>query len=395
MAPSAGVHRDLVKRKSAVLVYERARRQYRPKAIKILFVAEAPPADPRRFFYFEAVKNHDWLFLGLMRWLYEEARDVETSELRERKREFLQRFAADGYFLVDASDTPMPISASAPIKQRVLTGSLTALTTKLRKLSSTDTRIVLISSAVYRVCCAPLQAAGLNVVNSEMIDFPSTGRQREFGRKLGQLLDENLRSAVRALEESVRFWAPGKENQKVREQYVVKHFLRGLGVDFTDSELIQRDDDPPDVSFHDAAFEVKEVQDRGRRRHDEYRRKLGQARQAERFGDLMEHFSPEDIPIAKVCERLMEETGRLVRTKYPANDRRRYDLLFYVIFGMEKAWGIEDGPRPNLQRMQSEGWRSVSFLHGMSTCCVLVADPGAPEFLRAQLGRLIRGTLTE
>ncbi len=378
----------------AVLKYERARRRYKPRRIKVLFVAEAPPADVRRFFYFEKVKDLDWLFLALMRRHYEDARDLDTIDLRERKREFLRRFAADGNYLVDAHELPFPRGASPAAKRRLLTASLAALTTRLRRLRSKTTRVVLISNSVYRACYAPLRAAGVNVANTESIDFPSTGHQHDFGRKLGQLLDDNLRCTVQALEKSVRFWGPGKTNQKVRERFVAERFLRGLGVAFADAELLQPDDDPPDVCFGNAAFEVKEVQDRGRKRHDEYRQRLERARQAERLGDLTEHFSPEDMPIAKVYARLMEETQKLA-AKYFANVRSTLDLLFYVNFGMEKAWGIEDGPRPDLQPLLSEGWRSVSFLHGTSTCCVLMARDGAPEYLRTHEGKLIHGTAVE
>ena len=79
--------------------YDEARARYRPHHIKTLFVAEAPPADPSRFFYFENVTAHDWLFLALIRWHYVDARDLETDELRERKSEFLARFRNDGYYL--------------------------------------------------------------------------------------------------------------------------------------------------------------------------------------------------------------------------------------------------------------------------------------------------------
>ena len=39
---------------------EQARHCYLPEDhISILFIAEAPPADPSRFFYFETVDRHD------------------------------------------------------------------------------------------------------------------------------------------------------------------------------------------------------------------------------------------------------------------------------------------------------------------------------------------------
>ena len=381
---------------SAPTVYERARRRYRPKLVKVLFVAEAPPSDPRRFFYFERVSGHDWLFLALMRWLYDDARACETRELRESKREFLLRFQADGYYLLDARETPMPPRASPPVKRRLLTESMPALMKKLRRVCSPETRIVLISSAVYRVCCVPLRSARFNVINTETIDFPSTGRQLYFARKLGRLLDERLREAISDLEASVRFWSPGKENQKIRERYVTEHFLRAIGIEFEPSDLLQPEDDPPDVAFRGAAFELKEVQDRGRSRHTEYKRQLDKALHAERLGDLLETFQSESIPIGAVCQRLMQETQALTARKYASVAlRRRLDLLFYVNFSVDRAWSIEDGVWPDIGPLKSEEWRSVSFFHDSGACGVLVARDDAPAFLRAKVGRIIRAVAAE
>lgn len=375
--------------------HDRARRRYLPKRVKLLFVAEAPPSNPERFFYFESVNKHDWLFLALIRWLYDDARDLETSELRERKREFLNRFAADGNFLLDASDAPMPPGATPAEKRCLLSRSLPTLIKEIGKVNSDNLKIVLISNAVYDVCCAPLRTAGFNAVNNEVIDFPSSGRQAEFRRKIGQLLDENLRNTVRDLEESVRWWSPGTKNQKARERYVVERFLQGLGIEFKTAELTQPESDPPDVVFRAAAFEIKEVQNPGRKRHDEYRRRLARARAAERFGDLIEPFSSEDVPIAAVIERLMAESKKLAVGKYPAELRRSLDLLFYVNFGIDRWGGILDGPRPSLQTLREDGWRSVSFLHGASTCCVLTARENAPEYLRLHEGNLIHRVSTD
>lgn len=41
---------------------ERERSKYRPKAIDLLLVAEAPPCSEDRYFYFDDVREHDWLF---------------------------------------------------------------------------------------------------------------------------------------------------------------------------------------------------------------------------------------------------------------------------------------------------------------------------------------------
>lgn len=170
---------------------ESARRRYLPEQIKVLFVAEAPPANLQRFFYFENVKHHDWLFLALMRFLYADASDAAAKELRSRKQELLHRFRTDGYYLVDAREKPMLKGTSTAMKRRLIRDSLDRLITRLRKLGVDEIPIVLISSPVYAVCSRPLKDAGLNVINTEMIDFPCCGRQTLFRQKLGSLLCQN------------------------------------------------------------------------------------------------------------------------------------------------------------------------------------------------------------
>ena len=76
---------------------EQARLNYLPIGrIEILFIAEAPPADPSRFFYFNEVDRHDWLYLALMRVLFDDARDLDVKKLREQKADHLARFRARG-----------------------------------------------------------------------------------------------------------------------------------------------------------------------------------------------------------------------------------------------------------------------------------------------------------
>lgn len=168
---------------------EAAREHYRPKHVDVLFVAEAPPLAADRFFYFEMVATHDWLFLALMRCLYEEARNIETAELRARKAEFLKRFAADGYFLIDATDDPIPKGCSMKERRRRIRGAVPGLVGKVRRSAPPTTPLVLISGSVFRECEAPLKAAGFNVLNTEVLDFPSMGHQRAFAEKLRRLLD--------------------------------------------------------------------------------------------------------------------------------------------------------------------------------------------------------------
>ncbi len=371
-----------------------ARKSYLPTdGIRVLFVAEATPADPRRFFYFEQVTTHDGLYLAMMRTLYEDASELDAPVLRRRKREFLQRFKADGYYLIDASASPMPPGANSSTKRKLLVESLPALLETACGLITPETEVVLISSPVYDVCCNPFRSAGINVVNSEAIDFPASGRQAHFRRKLSRALDSFLRSTIRGLEKTEESFGAGAEKQKTLDLYVVEHFLRGIGLTFDPAEINQNDPDPPDARFRSAAIEVKEIYEHGRKRHDEYKQQLAKARSPNSSDELCEHFAPENISIEDVYRRVMVETQALAEGKHRTEAvRRGLDLLFYVNLGMKTAWGIDDGARPSIEPLIKQAWRSVSFVHGIATSCVMVASEAAPEFLRAVEGQLMHGT---
>jgi hypothetical protein len=51
--------------------------------------------------------------------------------------------------------------------------------------------------------------------------------------------------------------------------------------------------------------------------------------------------------------------------------------------------GIEDGARPGVQALVAQGWRSVSFLHGIGTSCVILIGDSASQYLQEGQGRLI------
>jgi hypothetical protein len=206
---------------------------------EILFIAEAPPADPARFFYFDQVDSHDWLlalsrthphaFRGCTRSRRQAAAQTETglpgpipnSWLLPDRRE---RSA------IDASDRPMPARATKATKRARLRVSLDQLVGEVRNLVTGSTRVVLISKSVHEVCYARLKAEGFNVVNTGMIDFPSSGRQGHVARKLRRDLqgsDGFLESANRGLQASLEFFGTGHAKKRERERWIVEHFLQG------------------------------------------------------------------------------------------------------------------------------------------------------------------------
>ena len=71
----------------------RAAARYKPDDVDLLLVAEAPPSDPDRYFYFEDVREHDDLFRYVCRGL------LHREPTRENKRELLTELRDRGVFL--------------------------------------------------------------------------------------------------------------------------------------------------------------------------------------------------------------------------------------------------------------------------------------------------------
>ena len=83
-----------------------------PRRTRVLFVAEAPPLSLERYFYFEEVRNGDWLWIALMKELFP-VEWGETSKERKRKREWLAKFKENGYLLIEAVEEPIGGSSAA------------------------------------------------------------------------------------------------------------------------------------------------------------------------------------------------------------------------------------------------------------------------------------------
>ena len=124
--------------------FAQASNRYLPDPIHLLFIAEAPPAlRVHRFFYFTGLTNGDTLFLELMKVLYPaevgfagESFQLGFSiqQMRHNKANLLCRFQADGYFLIDACEQPMPHRATTSTKMQRMKSALPALLQTLERL---------------------------------------------------------------------------------------------------------------------------------------------------------------------------------------------------------------------------------------------------------------------
>jgi len=74
-------------------------------------------------------------------------------------------------------------------KVKRISSKLASLIQRIREVYDTiATQIALISSPVFSICANALRQEGFRVLNNQMIDFPGSGRQREFRNKLSATL---------------------------------------------------------------------------------------------------------------------------------------------------------------------------------------------------------------
>jgi hypothetical protein len=175
--------------------FAQASSRYQPDSVRLLFIAEAPPAfRVQRLFYFTGLTNGDALFLEMMKVLYPAEvgfagesfqPGCSVQQMRHNKESLLRRFQADGHFLIDACEQPMPDRATTSAKTQRMKGALPALQQRLeRLLPQPEIPIILIGGVTYAVCVAPLRHSGWKILNQSMINHPARGNQRLFRAKL-------------------------------------------------------------------------------------------------------------------------------------------------------------------------------------------------------------------
>jgi hypothetical protein len=146
-----------------------AARRYKPERVQLLLVAEAPPSELDRYFYFDDVTEHDSLFRYVVRGL------LGANPTRSNKAGLLERLKTQGVFLVDIKAEPMD---GSPLSHYVA-----GLVTRIRELA--PQRVILIKTSVYDASFRALRDEGLPVID-ERIPFPGSGQQRRFEDAFGR-----------------------------------------------------------------------------------------------------------------------------------------------------------------------------------------------------------------
>jgi hypothetical protein len=172
--------------------YDEIRQQYRPDHIKVLLIAESPPPasgapSSRHFYRSDKVRKDDRLFVNTIKALYPAATGQPEAELEQSKAQWLKKFQADGWYMIEALETSLAHRVTKPERQRLIRNSLPRLISRVQQLASRHTKLILIKSNVFEVAAEPLRSAGFTVLNSELLDYPGQFNQRVYREKLSKM----------------------------------------------------------------------------------------------------------------------------------------------------------------------------------------------------------------
>lgn len=171
-------------------------------------------------------------------------------------------------------------------------------------------------------------------------------------------------------------------NHKWMEKAVCAALLRCLGIDFCEDEILSPRDDPPDIMFRDARFEVCEILDENRKRDDELKKEI------KRPSDLLDKYiPPEPMAWADLIALVNNALGKKA-ARYSPDVCAGLDALVYV--NLKNKYLEPDSSFPAVGNLDAQGWRSVSVLMGLYAQ-VICAKSSAPEFLRGLIGQTKSG----
>jgi hypothetical protein len=194
--------------------------------------------------------------------------------------------------------------------------------------------------------------------------------------------EEFIQQRIKDLEESVRSFSSDRKQEG--ERWVANAFIENLRIYFKPEEVLSPENDPPDVVFRDACFEVKEIMDEGRERHKEYKEELKRVKTITDSKDLLKLFRPKTITIQEVYERCLGRV-QLLERKYDPKTKANLDLLLYV--NLVGVTGLTENPFPDVEELSTSGWRSISFVKGQRSCC-FYANTSAPQFIKDAVGHI-------
>ena len=183
---------------------------------------------------------------------------------------------------------------------------------------------------------------------------------------------------IRSVKESIEFFH--NANKLEREKWVVARLLENFMPEFSE-DFLHEAEEPADVQFEDASFQVKEVLEHDRRRGDEYKKALEKAETAEEYGDLLEGYAPYKVSFKEIVNQCYEYSRRLTK-KYGPKERKDLDFVCYFNY-------LDSNEVPPVEvSFIEKHYRSFSVISNRYRSVIYTTDD-APEYLKQQVGIVI------
>jgi hypothetical protein len=159
--------------------YHALRRRFQPETVKLIIVAESPPASGK-YFYDPTGAVTEPLFTALMR---------QINYSPACKEDGLRAFQRRGWVLVDATYNPVNM-LSDRARDAVIVRYYPLLRDDLIALSpDRSAPVVLLKANVCRLLNERLTSDGFRVLNQgRAVYFPGNSRQREFHWQFGAIV---------------------------------------------------------------------------------------------------------------------------------------------------------------------------------------------------------------
>ena len=187
---------------------------------------------------------------------------------------------------------------------------------------------------------------------------------------------------IRHTKESIRFFS--NEMKSDRERSVCAALLRCLGVNFFPDQIQANSNDPPDVFFKSACFEVIELYDKRRKRLDEYRDRLKELEKVKSISDTLVPFHlPKLISYQELRDEITRALDRKLQ-KYGKSLCSTLDALVYI--GLPNRFLDIGSEIPKYEELINQGWRSASFVIPPLSHVGFCKESG-PKFLSSLSGQ--------
>jgi hypothetical protein len=148
--------------------YEELRDRYRPARLRYLLIGESPP-DPgegaRRFFYSPPL-SIDNLYRAVAESVYGTESDVDLRD----KPSVLRRLQEDGFWLIDAVDSPVN-KLEGPARRKAVKAAVPRLVERCLELAP-ECGVIVCHGKVFALAAPALREAGVTLLHDEPLPFP-------------------------------------------------------------------------------------------------------------------------------------------------------------------------------------------------------------------------------